>query len=260
MNDILQTKVTSSAQSSLSNPADLIQHAIDKNVTCEVLERLMDLKERYEKNLAEQEMRQALAKFQSECPIIPKNKVVLDKSGKVRYRYASLEEIVKIIQPLLYANGLSYTIDSNLITKDDIIIEATVRIEHVSGAYRESTFRVPIDKEAYMNEQQKFASALTYAKRYAFCNALGILTGDEDDDANTCNKEEKQEVQQPKKEKPKGDFEAMKKKINECLSYEEYEKIKSEANSYAWTIDEIKILKEMFKTKAELLQQYGGAK
>jgi hypothetical protein len=34
-----------------------------------------------------------------------------------------------------------------------------------------------------MNEPQRFASALTFAKRYAFCNAFGILTGDEDDNA-----------------------------------------------------------------------------
>src|SRR3990167_3791525 len=34
-----------------------------------------------------------------------------------------------------------------------------------------------------MNAAQKVASALTYAKRYAFCNAFGILTGDADDDA-----------------------------------------------------------------------------
>jgi hypothetical protein len=36
-----------------------------------------------------------------------------------------------------------------------------------------------------MNEQQKYASALTFAKRYSFCNSLGILTGDEDTDGRT---------------------------------------------------------------------------
>ena len=41
---------------------------------------------------------------------------------------------------------------------------------------------MPIDKDGFMNTPQKFASALTYAKRYAFCNAFGILTADEDDD------------------------------------------------------------------------------
>jgi len=35
-----------------------------------------------------------------------------------------------------------------------------------------------------MNDAQKIASALTYSKRYAFCNATGIMTGDEDQDGN----------------------------------------------------------------------------
>ena len=54
-----------------------------------------------------------------------------------------------------------------------------------------STFKVPIDKEGYMNAPQKFASALTFAKRYAFCNAFGILTGDEDDDSNAVEQVKK---------------------------------------------------------------------
>ena len=35
-----------------------------------------------------------------------------------------------------------------------------------------------------MSAQQKVGAALTFAKRYAFCNAFGIMTGDEDNDAN----------------------------------------------------------------------------
>ena len=34
-----------------------------------------------------------------------------------------------------------------------------------------------------MSQTQVEAAALTFAKRYAFCNAFGILTGDEDTDA-----------------------------------------------------------------------------
>jgi hypothetical protein len=40
-----------------------------------------------------------------------------------------------------------------------------------------------------MTDQQKHGARVTFAKRYAFCNALGILTGDEDlDGAGTDKK------------------------------------------------------------------------
>ena len=48
-----------------------------------------------------------------------------------------------------------------------------------------------------MSAPQKFASAMTFAKRYAFCNAFGILTSDEDVDAN--GSEDEKEEQRYKK-------------------------------------------------------------
>ena len=37
-----------------------------------------------------------------------------------------------------------------------------------------------------MSDSQKYAGALTFAKRYAFCNAFGILTADEDIDGHAA--------------------------------------------------------------------------
>ena len=52
-----------------------------------------------------------------------------------------------------------------------------------------------------MTAPQKYASSLTFAKRYSLCNALGISTGEEDDDSNTVNKEK-----EPKSDKSKITF------------------------------------------------------
>ncbi len=60
---------------------------------------------------------------------------------------------------------------------------ATCKITHILGHSETSTFEAPIDKDSYMSAPQQYAAASTFAKRYAFCNALGILTGDEDNDA-----------------------------------------------------------------------------
>jgi hypothetical protein len=43
---------------------------------------------------------------------------------------------------------------------------------------------VPLgNKTQIMSDTQVTAAALTFAKRYAFCNVFGILTGDEDNEA-----------------------------------------------------------------------------
>ena len=46
----------------------------------------------------------------------------------------------------------------------------------------------------FMNRQQSFASATTFAKRYAFLDALGILTGDDDNDARSFTPNEAREA------------------------------------------------------------------
>ena len=57
------------------------------------------------------------------------------------------------------------------------------KVKHKDGHMEVSTFEIAIDTSAKMNVSQKDGAANTYGKRYAFCNAFGILSGDEDTDA-----------------------------------------------------------------------------
>lgn len=107
-----------------------------------------------------------------------------------------MEDIVEQVKPLLQKHGFSYSLTAE--TKDSSVL-AICTITHRLGHSEKSEFRVPVDPQAFMNEQQKFASAYTYAKRYAFCNAFGILTADEDMDARI------------EKEKPEGPAKATEK-------------------------------------------------
>ena len=163
-------------------PGELIRQAVTAGATPEVLQTLADLYERFKAGAAREAFVTALSEFQSKCPIIEKTKKVYGKNGKLRYCYAPLDVIVRQVRHILHECGLSYTIDDEF---KDGMMYATCKVTHVLGHSETSTFMAPIDKDAYMNEPQKYASANTYAKRYAFCNGTGILTGDEDDDARS---------------------------------------------------------------------------
>ena len=161
------------------NPEVLIAKAIEKNVPVETMEKLLAMRDKLKKEWAEEQFYKALAGFQSECPTIKKTKIVKDKHGKIRYRYAPLESIIEQVKDLLKAYNFSYTIQSRL---EDGQLIVTCELHHKDGHSKSSEFRVPIYDSNYMNNIQKYASSLTYAKRYAFCNATGIMTGDEDND------------------------------------------------------------------------------
>lgn len=165
----------------------LMAVALQNNAPVEVMERLFALHKDVKAEKAKEEFVKALAQFQSECPAIEKTKKVLNKDGRsVRYQYAPLDAIIDKIKKPLSENGLSYS--WNMENKDGFLT-AIVKITHKLGHSETSSFEIPIDKEGFMTAPQKYASAQTFAKRYALCNALGIYTGEEDTDATDVGDE-----------------------------------------------------------------------
>lgn len=150
----------------------------------ETMERVMAIRRELKQEAAREAFFAALSSFQSECPIIKKTKSVKDSSGATRYHYAPLDVIVRVVAPLLTKYGLSYTIESKIIgTGDEGALEAICKVYHEAGHMEESRFSVPVEPPKFMSKPQTFGAASTFAKRYAFVNALGILTGDDDNDA-----------------------------------------------------------------------------
>ena len=167
------------------DPERLIAQAIDKGVDPATMERLLAMREKLIAERARNAFYHALSNFQSECPIIKKKKTASIKSdkGDFSYKYAPLDHIVKVVAPLLTKHGLSYTIVTRVEPEGSkTLLVAVCTVHHAFGHSEPSEFKVPVDQGARMNDMQKFASAQTYSKRYAFCNAFGILTGDGDDD------------------------------------------------------------------------------
>jgi hypothetical protein len=161
----------------------LIARAIDKNLPIESMEKLLAMRRELKAEWAKEQYFAALSRFQKACPTIGKSKGVNDKYGKRRYSYAPLEVIVEEVRDALEANGFSYTTATEQ-TPDSVT--AICNAHHIAGHGESTRLTVPIDHEAYMSAPQKVASALTYATRYAFRNAFGIMTGDEDDDAQSA--------------------------------------------------------------------------
>lgn len=167
--------------------AGFIAQAIKNNLPVETMEKLFALHREAKADMAREAFVVAMSEFQKVCPVITKNKTVKNKDGQSdRYKYASLDQIVKEIKAPLADNNLAYSWN---VENKESSIKATVKITHSFGHSEISQFEVPIDKGGFMTEPQKFASALTFAKRYALCNALGILTGEEDTDATDVGKE-----------------------------------------------------------------------
>lgn len=160
---------------------NLLMTAVQNGVSVETMERLVALRSAMKAEAAKEAFNAAMAKFQSECPTIQKTKGVKTKSGIVAYKYAPIESIIEQVKEPIQENGFSYSTSMELLSDG---VKVSVKITHTQGHSETSEMQVPFgSKTEIMSQTQVAAAATTFAKRYAFCNALGIMTGDEDTDA-----------------------------------------------------------------------------
>lgn len=172
----------------------LIAKAIDKDTSVEVMEKLLAMRKEFLAEQAKKAFDEAMAKFQKECPVIEKTKPVYEKGSTtaIRYKYAVLDSIVSQTKNAIASNGLSYSFDE---LKDEKFTTIICTVTHIAGHSRQTSFKIPIGTEAYMSDVQKHGARMTFGKRYAFCNAFGIITGDEDNDAQDTGKSSSQQTQ-----------------------------------------------------------------
>lgn len=178
-----------------TSPEAMIARAIEKDLDIEKLEKLFALRDKLRAEYAKSSYDAAMAEFQRECPIIEKKTKVdfqtKDKTARVNYSYAEMDEIVKQTKDLIAKNGFSYNFELEEMSTG---LKVTCVVNHVDGWVGKGEFTAQLAGTSLMSNAQVMAGKATYGKRQAFCNAFGIVTGDEDVDAIKTKEEAKAET------------------------------------------------------------------
>lgn len=159
----------------------LIAQAIDKSVPVETLEKLLAMRSQLKAEYAKEQFNIAMSAFQEECPVLIKNKTgSVTKSGIVVSRYTPLDSIVRQTKSLISKHGFRYSLD----TQPDIKgVHTYLTIHHTLGHEETKHVFMPfVERTAVMTDAQVEMATMTIATRRVFCNAFGIVTGDEDTD------------------------------------------------------------------------------
>lgn len=124
------------------------------------------------------EFAEAFAKAQAAMTNPGRNRPVEVKTkdgGKYGFAYATFDAILEVARPALAANGIGY-VQAPVFDGRELVLMTT--LIHASGQWLE----VPMPIIGQWSNPQAFGSALTYAKRYGFCAAVGIAPQEDDDD------------------------------------------------------------------------------
>jgi len=124
--------------------------------------------------MTEKAWAEAFTTAQAAFPPIAKTKTV--DTGSYTYKYADLPSILEAVSPHLEANGLSV---GQSVVSEEGRVGVETRIYHTSGHVE--TFG-PVFLTSG-SDARAAGSAITYARRYSLCAALGIAADEDDDGA-----------------------------------------------------------------------------
>lgn len=153
----------------------LIESAMRADCDVSKLRELLAVRRDWEADEARKAFNKAIADFQRRAPIIAKDDKAYDKA------YARIDRIWREIRPLLTELGLSVTWQVCEL-REDGVCHVKGALRHRDGHGEDIVQDIPMPELIKgQNKAQQMGSASTYAKRYALCGALGIVTGEDDD-------------------------------------------------------------------------------
>lgn len=161
-------------------PMDMLNRAVQSGADIDMIEKLMNLQERWEIGQARKMFDAAVAKAKTEIPVIARN-----ATGHNAKKYADFAAIAGVVDPILGRHGLSYRFRT--IQTDKAITVTCVLFGH--GHSEENTLTGPPDNSGNKSAIHSIGSTLTYLQRYSLVQALGLAASNDDDGKLASNGE-----------------------------------------------------------------------
>lgn len=169
---------------------------MNPDLPLERLEKVLDMQERMMERNARVAFDQAIAAASAQIGPIQKNAKVefegRDGKGKTSYAHETLDEIDRVVRPILSEHGLAYRFRSK---QEGGNLHVTCIISHRDGHFEETTLQGAPDGSGSKNGYQAVGSAATYLQRYTLKLALG-LSATKDDDGRGANGPTEQDLKE----------------------------------------------------------------
>lgn len=225
-------------------PAQIISEAISKGSNLAELEKVMELQERYEANLAKKAFVKAMAEFKNEDIVITKDKVNKQYDSK----YTSIGNLINTVTPVLSKHGFSASWD----IQQNGIIKVICKLTHALGHSETATMAAGEDKSGSKSAIQQIKSTITYLKAVTFESVCGLASSDAnvDTDGNDPTKKETQFTPPPETKpedpvKPEQEY-SNQEEMEEFMDQDKLDIFIARAIYFKWSPPEIKKLLENY--------------
>ena len=162
--------------------------ALNKGYSPELIEKMMDLQERHEKNEARKAFHEAMAKFKANPPKVYRDLQVQYEAGSkvTSWSHADLGTAADAINQALGENGLNATWRTD--PQENKEIKVTCIITHKLGHSESTWLQAGADTTGSKNAIQAIGSTIFYLERYTLFALTGIAPATMDDNGRTSGK------------------------------------------------------------------------
>ncbi len=118
--------------------------------------------------------------MQRRLPVLDELGEVTDESGAVKSTYASWEDTVETIRPILFRHGFALSFRPGLSARGEPVVVGVLR--HEAGHKEEAELVLPADVSGGKNPVQAVGSSLSYGQRYVTKLLLNLASRRVEDD------------------------------------------------------------------------------
>jgi hypothetical protein len=166
---------------------DLVQKAISSNLDTDKLEKILNLFNQQQDRQKKEDFEYHFAEMRKRLPSIAKKSSVKNKDGKLLYKYAAIEEIQRLCDPIIFDHKFCYSW-----REEPIDGGKRIWVDITGYGYAKSNFFdcPKINGTEIQNAIQIAGSMTTYGRRNTFISGFGIIVEGEDSDGQiSCDPE-----------------------------------------------------------------------
>jgi hypothetical protein len=182
MNAIVHAEPVANAPADSRALMTLIERAATSpDFDMDKLQKLLDLKERWDANEARKAYTSAMAAFKANAPEIVKDKHVKFQTSKgvTEYDHETLGNVCKEVIKGLAQHGISHRWE---LAQNDARVKVTCILTHAQGHSESTSLHSAPDDSGGKNSIQAIGSVVKYLERYTLLAATGLAPMDAEDD------------------------------------------------------------------------------
>jgi hypothetical protein len=170
--NIREITVSQPASSGALTPMDMLSHAVERGADLDMIEKLMNLQERWEASQARKAFDEAISAAKADIPPI-------ERTGKGHNdkRYATSQPS----PGSLTRSSRSMAFPTASAPRREIGSASRASFRTSPAISRKRRFQRPPDASGSKNAIQAIGSTLTYLQRYSLVQMLGLAAADDDD-------------------------------------------------------------------------------